>query len=145
MGARRGLTISRYDPKSSVNGGEGSTRETTYTNDDFGRVLGVTNPDIGTWYSFYDQAGNLLTSQDGLGAKLYYTYDDLGRRTAVSSPTPADCVTFQYDQTGSIPDSSLSYAHTQGRLTSVLSADGGIDSYFTYDNLGRTVADVEGR
>ncbi len=47
--------LTRYDPKASENGGSGgSGRETTYLNSDFGRLIKVVHPDIGTWISNYD-------------------------------------------------------------------------------------------
>ncbi len=138
--------ISRRDPKDGSNGGGGGSRLTTYLNDDFGRPISIVNPDIGTWISNYDSAGNLASSRDATGAKLYYTYDYASRQLSIDGGVTNEFVSFQYDQTGSA--GQIAYANTAGRLSSVNALDSAghvVNSHFTYDYLGRTLADIEER
>jgi len=129
----------RRDPRDAQNGGTGGDRLAIYLYDDFGRVIMVRTPDIGTWTNTYDASGNLSASQDGSGAHLNYTYDFLNRRTGVTSPSPNESVTFVYDEQVSIPGTNTSSMNSQGRLTSILATDlsgNPVVNRFSYDDRG---------
>jgi YD repeat-containing protein len=136
----------RWDPKSSVNGGSGGTRLTTYLNDDFGQLLKVVSPDIGTWLRNYDAAGDLYTEEDALASTTTYSYDLARRRTQVQPPVSSDAVSYTYDETGTI--GGVNYTNTTGRLTSIAATDPSsnhITQHYSYDFLGRVVDDVSER
>ena len=137
--------IARRDAMDPQNGGWGANgRVSSYLYDDFSRVVSVSTPDIGQWFSVYDLAGNLSASKDNSGATLNYTYDGLNRRTAIQSPSNNESVTFVYDETGYIAATTttatpLLFADTVGRLTSIQALDPNgnkIWDHFTYDFLG---------
>jgi YD repeat-containing protein len=143
--------IGRRDPMDPRNGGWGANgRVSSYLYDDFGRVVSVSTPDIGQWYSVYDLAGNLSANKDNSGATLNYTYDGLNRRTVVQSPSNNESVTFVYDETGYIAATAMTatpllFANTMGRLTSMQALDPNgnkIWDHFTYDYLGGTTNEV---
>jgi YD repeat-containing protein len=138
--------VSRRDPLDSQNnGGQGGSRLTTYFYDDFGCVVEVSNPNIGSWASNYDSAGNLVASQDATGAIIVYQYDLVNRRTAVLNAaglSPNENVSFTYDETGLIPNyPSATFSNTQGRLSSVTTSDR--VSNFAYGYRGDVLLDVE--
>jgi len=74
---------------------------TTYTYDDLGQVKSVTMPDQSATYYTYDTAHRLTDVTDGLGNKIHYTLDNMGKRTGeqVTDPsgTLARQITRQYD------------------------------------------------
>ena len=141
--------IDKDDERDSKNGGKGgNARDITYTYDDFGKFIGITSPDIGTWVSRYDAAGNLVASKDNSGGVLYYSVDGLNRRTAVLSATsPQDNVIFDYDISVPISMGALS-TNTKGRLTGVSAIDSNgndISSFFSYDYRGRVITEFAAR
>ena len=154
-----GVTTAQYDlndhvtlvrdARDPLNGGSGASgRTTSYVYDDFGRLVSVSNADIGTWYNFYDLAGNLTASKDNSGGTLNYIYDGLGRRTSISSPLPNESVAFVYDEAGAIAGTSSSFSNTVGRLSSIEAYDvtgGKVFDHFAYDYRGWTLSEVNER
>lgn len=146
-------------------------RQSTYTYDAQGRVISETNA-LGHSVSYtYDQAGNLLTRTDEDGVvttytydgenrlltettaagTTYYTYDKLGRVTAVKAPDESER-TAVYDADGNLteasdPEESKSvYVYdASGRLTQATAPDGGKTTY-QYDKNGNCtgITDAEG-
>jgi YD repeat-containing protein len=141
-----GNVVSRRDPRDPANGGSGGNRLARYVYDDFGHLILVQTPDIGTWTSLYDAAGNMVQSQDGSGARLSYQYDLLNRRTGVVAPTPTDSVTFSYDQPpATLSASGVTFANTLGRVVSIQAAGSSghpVSEAFSYDYRGSVITDA---
>jgi len=64
----------------------------TFNYDLLGRKTSQADPDTGTSFSKYDDAGNLLAVKDARGVELDYTYDLLGRKLTATDKTKS----FQY-------------------------------------------------
>jgi RHS repeat-associated protein len=99
--------------------------------DTLGRKAFASDPDLGTWYYGYTQAGDVSWQQDanGTGAapyKIHFEYDALHRRTLVDNPVGAD-ETYVYD------DPAVPYS--MGRLTAIIDASG--STTHRYDAIGR--------
>ena len=72
--------------------------QTTYTYDAQGRVISQTNA-LGHSMSYtYDQAGNLLTRTDEDGVVTTYTYD--GENRLLTQTTAEETTHFTYDKLG---------------------------------------------
>lgn len=122
-----GWVMSQVSAKGNVPGGTASVFTTTYTRDDYGRVLTTKDPD---WTSsnptahistnVYDADGNLTSTTDGNGHTTSYTYDAAGELTETTNP---DSTT---QQTSYYGDGSI---HTQ------TDGNGHVTAY-TYDPLG---------
>jgi YD repeat-containing protein len=135
-------TTSSPRPTQLTRGYNGAaTSISTFTYDDFGRLLDATVPEAGapgspapTRYE-YDVAGRMIKKRVGSGTSLVrtdvYSYDSLGRTTFVDHDTehPVDCSTapvgtpiedeeYKYDNctTDDIP-SGFACTHALGRLT----------------------------
>ena len=71
---------------------------TTLVHNGFGDVIGYASPDSGTETYIYDAAGNMTRRTDARGVVTDWTYDLLGRPTAMRFPAaPAEDVTYAYD------------------------------------------------
>ncbi|HWG99191.1 MAG TPA: polymorphic toxin-type HINT domain-containing protein [Pilimelia sp.] len=109
----------------------------TYGYDLRGRQVSAVDPDRGATTSTYDDAGQLLTTTEvGRGLTLAYTYDGLGRKTALrdgsaSGPVRASWV-FDTLAKGH-PTSATRYEGTAQYTTAVTGYDNG------YRPLGRSV------
>ncbi|MGE5335682.1 MAG: RHS repeat-associated core domain-containing protein, partial [Nitrososphaerota archaeon] len=113
--------------------------KTTYSYDDAGRKVGMTDPDRGTERYSYDQNGNLVESVDARGASgtVFMGYDGLNRPLWHNTTNSASgaYVTYTYDDT---TNGNLGV----GRLTSEAFSGGpdnklsGIYSY-VYDARGQ--------
>ena len=143
----------RRDAADKQNGGTGN-RLATFLYDDFGNPVQVVNPDIGTWTSSFDAAGNITASQDGAGEQLAYKYDLLNRQTTVQSVaispgtyTVTPEISFKYDETGQMPLlPGSTFANTQGRLSSISAGNANgspVNHNFSYDFRGFRTAEVE--
>jgi YD repeat-containing protein len=140
--------IGRRDAMDAQNGRSSGNRLSTFVFDDFGNPILARTPDIGTWTSNFDAAGHLANARDATGAQLAFQYDLLGRRTAVTSvSSPADSVSYYYDQTGAMPGMpSMTFSNSLGRLSFVLASDASsswLMDLYSYDYRGNTVADVQ--
>jgi YD repeat-containing protein len=140
--------ISQRDPKDSHNGGSGGNgRLTTYLWDDYGRLVSITSPENGTWLYNFDLAGNRTSAKDPSGQQATYSYDLANRRTGLTEAgTTNDGISWAYDETGAV--GGINYANTKGRLTSIQARDSSgnrIFSHYTYDFIGRVVAQIEER
>lgn len=88
--------------------------------DVLGRQISAVDPDTGTTMSSYDLGGNLLTSTDGRGTTLAYTYDSLSRKTAqyagLNSTAGSLLASWQYDtlEKGQLTSSSSYIGSTPG-------------------------------
>ncbi|MBW1597815.1 DNRLRE domain-containing protein [Streptomyces sp. JJ38] len=90
---------------------------------------GTTTPQAATLRSTYDAAGRPVTDTDPLGNVTSYTYDQLGRLTAVTEPAPTEgaeqpVTRYTYDLLGE----RLSATDPTGARTEA-----------TYDELGRQI------
>jgi len=108
---------------------------TTYTYDDFGRMLSQTSPVTGTTTYAYDLAGDLLSMADANHGTTTRTYDSLGRvltSTSAISGGASETVTRGYD--GSAETFSL------GRLISM--TDGAGQTTYAYERRGLLIAET---
>lgn len=130
---------------------------TRYAYDALGRQVAVTDASGVAVYSTYDALGRLIQTRDALNHITRYGYDSLGRRAVV---TDANGVTTRYEydllgrltavvenyRAGQPSDSQTNvraeYAHDAlGNRTVITDARGNATRY-TYDALGRLVAEV---
>jgi RHS repeat-associated protein len=93
---------------------------TTYTYNNRGELLTVTDGDGTTTRNSYDADGDLTSVTDGDGGTTRYVYDAADQPTAVTLPSGATS-TFQYWPDGQVEDQ--------------LDA-GGLGAHYTYDDLG---------
>ncbi|PQO43512.1 RHS repeat-associated core domain-containing protein [Blastopirellula marina] len=82
----------------------------------------------------YDSAGNMLTETDELGNTTTYTYDNLQRRTSITTADP--------DGAGPLSASVTSYAYNVMGLVAIETLNGRTTSY-TYDSKGRVSSVLE--
>lgn len=132
--------VQQRDPNDSGTGSLHMT--TTMTYDNFGRKIGMVDPDMGSWTYQYNAVGSLISQKDARGNQLCFRYDDLDRllnRTQDSTPADAcpttpptsgsnHLATYTYDPVngkGQIGTVSWGPTPTQNKDT------------FTYDTLGR--------
>ncbi len=106
--------------------------------DSLQRRTTLTDPDLGTWQSTYDTAGNLRSQTDAKGQAIWFQYDTLNRLTnkGYGSDGHGD-VLYTYDQT------TLSGQATngKGRLTTITDkvTDSTAARNFFYDAIGRLI------
>lgn len=80
----------------AADGATGTKWEDRY--DLFGRITSHIDPDTGTSYTRYDDAGNVISTRNGRGDWLDYTNDLIGRRlTATDRSTGFKYATWTYD------------------------------------------------
>ncbi|HKT03554.1 MAG TPA: RHS repeat-associated core domain-containing protein [Rugosimonospora sp.] len=129
-------TVSTYDEAGNVTKvvrPDGAT-STTYTYDDAGQLVAMTDSDRGTEHYAYDADGNRTEVVDARGATTFTGYDALGRplwRNTTNSATGA-YATYQYDSTAN-GNPGL------GHLTGEAFSGGGMTGSrsYTYDARGR--------
>lgn len=142
---------------------------TTYTEDGYGRVASITEPDGYTVTMLYDALNRLtrrtypdgtydettfarldvVTERDRKGRITRHFYDDLGRRTATRDPlgrviTQVWCACGSLDALIDANGNRTTWERdTQGRVIREVRADGTTDTLYTYDVTGRlkTVTD----
>ncbi|HEY0987474.1 MAG TPA: FG-GAP-like repeat-containing protein, partial [Kofleriaceae bacterium] len=102
-----------------------------FTYDTLGRLVHAHDPDIGDRTLRYDDSGALISSVNGAGEAVDYTYDGAGRLTSVLADGAP--VRFHYDQ-----PRSAGFSFTAGRLAWVEEATGTVD--LGYDAQGRRTA-----
>jgi RHS repeat-associated protein len=109
---------------------------TTYSYDPAtGDLLSTTHPQVGTtYYSNYDQNGNVGTVTDPNGVATSYSYDERNRITTVTNQGDGSTTQYFYDSAGNIdylvlPEgNTIDYTYdSAGRLTRVV------------DNLGNAI------
>jgi RHS repeat-associated protein len=116
-------------------------RTTTYTYDDFDRLLRVAYPDASFEEFTYNAAGSLTKKRTRSGVDITYAYDNLNRLTSKSVPG-SGVTQFTYDLAGRItditgPNGTLHQDYdSAGRLLQVVSEDGKTVQY-AYDAAGR--------
>ncbi len=85
--ADQGVTAYSYDAESNlvtVTDAKGGL--TTYSYDDFGRLVKSISPDTGTTEYGYDGAGNLITKTDANDVTVAYEYDAMNRLIKIDYP-----------------------------------------------------------
>ncbi len=115
-----------------------------YQYDDFGNMV-ATGPDAANLSRFeYDARGNVIKKKTpGMGAaSVEYTYDMLGR--VLEATTGAqELFSFSYDDNGGTAPTGCGTSKTLGRVR--LQVDSFGATWFSYDNLGRVVAQKRSR
>ena len=114
----------------------------TFTYDESGRKLTLTDPDMGPWLYTYDPQGNLLTQTDARNCVTTIAFDGLNRPTHKSfggtGCTAVTTIDYYYD---SYNYSQLSYtpssSYAIGKRTGMTDSTG--KTIWEYDLRGRTV------
>ncbi|MEU4243625.1 polymorphic toxin-type HINT domain-containing protein [Actinoplanes sp. NPDC026619] len=113
--------------QSTVTGPDQAVWSDTY--DLLGRVTSHVDPDTGTSYSSFDDAGNLVSTKDARGVQLTFTYDLLGRKLSAVDKTAGN---FKY--------ASWDYDTLQiGKLTSSTRYVSGVTGGYTVAATGYSV------
>lgn len=73
-------------------------RTVSWEYDDFGNVLKIDSPDMGTQEFRYDEANNIVSATDAQGMQSNYTYDAENRLTAIRYGSSSSFVDLAYDQ-----------------------------------------------
>ncbi len=114
----------------------------TLTYDATGRKLTMDDPDLGSWEYAYDDLGNLVRQEDGLGQNTCMYYDDMNRMTGkYYNGTSETCP--------SSPTMHLSYTYDEtaggnkgiGAMTSMDDLTGSTD--WVYDDRGRKTKETK--
>lgn len=111
--------LSRLTTVTDAASSAGTVFSTDY--DTLGRRMYVSDPDLGTWTFGHFPSGDLQWQRDANGAgattpySIYFSYDELHRRTLTDKPSGVDTV-MVYD------DPAVPYS--KGRLTSMTDASG---------------------
>ncbi len=134
---------------------------TTYVHDEIGRVVTVkypsgivhnvynssnqkteyTDPNGNVFKRDFDEAGNVISFTNPLGAIATFSYDDHGNRTEANIPTRG-AIRNEYDECGNITKhidglgNTTEYRYDNGFLTEVLYPDEATLT-FSYDEAGR--------
>ena len=110
--------------------------------DVLGRKTAMDDPDMGEWFYYYDDAGNLIAQVDARHRAINFYYDDLNRllgKTYATTTTPSSytrpadpgyngyTVKHYFDETG--------YGSSKGRRTRMVDSSGSTE--WTYDSRGR--------
>ena len=88
-----------------------------------GNVTRIEDPDAGESVSYYDGAGNLVSTLNARDQQRIYDFDELDRLTAITTPTPGEA------------DYTITYA--PGELGQGGEAGPGYTKALSYDTLGR--------
>ncbi|MGN0505028.1 MAG: S8 family serine peptidase, partial [Lachnospiraceae bacterium] len=98
---------------------EGSVSETSYTYDERGRLLSVTDACGAVTKFFYEKGGQPVRAENALGGMVTYRYDAIGRRT--ESETVYGKTAYEYNE--------------KDQIVSITDAEGGVTAFF-YDSIG---------
>ena len=102
-------------------------RATRYTYDSANRLVSVTEPAGNITHSIYDEAGNLVRTEDALGRASEYRYDSLNRLVRTIDAAGGEALT-TYDVNSNV----ASQTDVNGNTTR-----------FEYDDLNRQVAVID--
>ena len=97
----------------------GTWAQSAYTYDSKGRVLSVTDAEGGKTNFTYGTGSQPVSAANSLGGTITYTYDSIGRKTAVTT----DLGKTQYEY------------NNKDQIVSITAADGGVTK-FVYDSIG---------
>jgi RHS repeat-associated protein len=101
----------------------------TLTYDEFGRKIGMSDPDMGQWHYHYNAFGELTSQTDAKGQSITMQYDVLGRMSSRTEP--------EGTSTWSYGDNNAPV----GSIGKLLQESGhGLTKNYAYDNLGRRVS-----
>ena len=146
-------TSFEYDPLDDITKvtlSDAASLPVLYTYDSLGRMVEIDHPDSGPWRLEYDDADQLIETEDPRLIVNSYTWDLAGRLlTEDWNDDASDDVVYHYD----VPWDDVNdedpfgnpQSYTAGRLAWVTDASGG--AYFHYDERGRmagTTKDVLG-
>jgi RHS repeat-associated protein len=144
-------TVTRYayDAAGNVVGRtDANGHSTIYSFDADNRRVGVTSPLGRRWSFSYDPAGNLSSTVDANGnatatagdGTTSYTYDAVGRLTAIGYSDGTPAVTFAYDAAGNrtaMQDGGGTVTYTYDAVNRLLQASRGADVIsYSYDAAG---------
>jgi RHS repeat-associated protein len=149
-----GWVMSQVSPKGNVPGANTAQYTTTYTRDNYGRVLTTKDPD---WVSsnpaahiatnVYDADGNLTSSTDGSENTTTYAYDAAGERTKTTNPNGTTQQASYYGD-GSIHTQTDGNGHTttyaydpRGDVSSVTDPLSRATNY-VYDGSGNVINEI---
>jgi RHS repeat-associated protein len=107
---------------------QGGQVKHSYTYDSLGRLTNANDPDVGPRTLRYDDAGHIVSAQNGAGDLVSYGYDSAGRLLTVDGTGVT--TRFHYDVAR-----SSGFDHTAGVLAWVEEPTGSVD--FGYDAAGK--------
>ncbi len=124
--------------------GESYTATTSFTYDDWGNRLTVTDPNGHLTRYEYDETGTVTAEIDALAGRTDYTYDSLGRLLSLTNAAGAK-TRFEYDDNGNqirvigpLGHPSERVFDAENKLTERIDPLGRVTSY-RYDAAGRLV------
>jgi RHS repeat-associated protein len=130
-----------YDPLGNLTTVvQSGSRNRTFSYDSLSRLINSDNPETNasgpaTAY-IYDANGNLTSRTDARSITTSYAYDALNRVTQKSYSDSTPGVTYAYDQSACLGESTCSNV---GRRTSMTDAAG--SEQWAYDSMGRTLVE----
>jgi len=139
---RAPTTTYNYDALDRLSQVTQESANITFTYDESGRKLTLTDPDMGPWLYTYDPQGNLLTQTDARNCVTTIAYEGLNRPIHKSfggmGCTVVTAIDYYYD---SYNYSQLSYtpssSYAIGKRTGMTDSTG--KKIWEYDSSGRTV------
>jgi RHS repeat-associated protein len=98
---------------------------TSFVRNGFGEVIREVSPDAGTTTYIRDSRGLVTQMTDGRGVVSTMTYDNAGRLLTVVYPAaPAENVSYFYDETWSVIDTTRYVSIGKGQLTRIVDGSG---------------------
>jgi RHS repeat-associated protein len=134
LGYTTNYTYDTLDDLTSVV--QGGSRNRSFTFDSLKRMTQSTNPESGTINYAYDLNGNVSTKTDARSITTTYSYDALNRVTGMTYSNGDHSVSYTYDQSACLGQSSC---YNIGHRTTMTDVDGSEE--FAYDTMGREIAE----
>jgi RHS repeat-associated protein len=124
-------------------------RPRNFTYDSLGRLLTAYNPEAGSMSYQYDNAGNLSSKVEPKPNQLWgssqtvtvtYAYDALNRLTDKTYSDGTQNSSYRYDYASFL---GQSFSHPIGRQVAATAASNTIESFSSYDQMGRVTSTVQ--
>jgi RHS repeat-associated protein len=140
----------RIDQKGSSPTDSSQWRTRLFTYDSLSRIITALNPEAGTtcygiWsggncINGYDSNSNLLKKTDAKNIIVSYTYDNLNRLTDKTYSDGTPNASYRYDYSSYL---GQTFAFPIGRQVAATSANNTVESFASFDAMGRVVSTVQ--